>query len=199
MPLRHNLNLLAKKPLILLIVITGGFFSLSILAFLGYLSVAYKSFYVPSGSMEPTLKINDRLLANRLAYDSRLPQRGDIIVFEITEALRKRNFQGTFLGRVVGLPEDKIELKEGKVYVNNTVLTENYLQEKETEIFCLPEDRPYLTQPVVIPENSYLVLGDNRDNSYDGRCWGVVPEEKIIGKIVFRYFPFKRFGSLNEK
>lgn len=156
--------------------------------------------YIPSGSMLPTLQINDRLIVDKLSYNFRAPQRGDIVVFAPTDALAKENFHDAFIKRVVGLPGDKVELKGGKVYVNGKVLKENYVEKgQETVVDVCPAGRPaYLSKAVTVPPNSYLVLGDNRRNSYDGRCWGIVPRDRIIGKASVRFWPLNHLGSIDR-
>ena len=138
--------------------------------------------YMPSSSMEPTLMINDRLIINKLDYHFEAPKRGDIIVFNPTEALKAKNFKDAFLKRIIGIPDDTLEVKDGKVYVNEKVLEENYIAQ--------PPD--YQFGPVKVPANSYLVLGDNRNNSYDSHYWGFVPKDLIIGKATKIFWPLKR-------
>ncbi len=144
--------------------------------------------YIPSSSMLPTLEINDRLIIDKLSYRFKDPQRGDIVVFTPTPALQQENFKDAFIKRVIGLPGDTIEVKEGKVYVNGEMLTEEYIKEQPK----------YDYGPVVVPENQYLVLGDNRNNSYDSHYWGFVPRENIIGQAVIRFFPFNRIGGIDS-
>ena len=144
--------------------------------------------YIPSGSMLPTLQINDRLIIDKISYDFSNPKRGDIVVFNPTKTLEAENFHVAFIKRVIGLPGDKVEVKNGKVYVNNLPIKENYL-----------EARPdYQWGPVVVPVNSYLVLGDNRNNSYDSHYRGFVPRQNIIGKAMFRFWPFNRIGDIER-
>ncbi len=144
--------------------------------------------YIPSGSMLPTLQINDRLIIDKISYDFSNPKRGDIVVFNPTKTLEQENFHEAFIKRVIGLPGDKVEVKNGKVYVNNLPIKENYL-----------EARPdYQWGPVVVPANSYLVLGDNRNDSYDSHYWGFVPRQNIIGKAMFRFWPFNRIGDIER-
>ncbi len=143
--------------------------------------------YIPSGSMLPTLQINDRLIVDKLSYKFQPPQRGDIVVFSPTEKLQQQNFKDAFIKRIIGLPGDKIEVKGGKVYVNDKPLEEKY-------IAASPE---YQYGPETVPPNSYLVLGDNRNNSYDSHYWGFVPREDIIGRAIVRFWPLNRMGELD--
>lgn len=159
----------------------------AILAF-GIRSFVAEARYIPSGSMLPTLQINDRLIVDKLSYNFRTPERGDIVVFKPTEALEKQNFHDAFIKRVIGLPGDKVEVKEGRVFVNDQALREKYIEEK-------PQ---YRWGPVTVPASSYLVLGDNRNNSYDSHYWGFVPRDKIIGRAVVRFWPLNRVGELDE-
>lgn len=147
---------------------------------------SFEARYIPSGAMLPTLEINDRILINKGSYRFKKPQRGDIIVFNPTAALRQENFKDPFIKRVIGLPGDKVEVKDGKVYINDQILQEDYIEESPN----------YDYGPAVVPENSYFVLGDNRNNSYDSHYWGFVPEEDIIGKATKRYWPVSRIGNL---
>lgn len=144
--------------------------------------------YIPSGSMEPTLQVNDRLIIDKISYDFTSPNRGDIVVFNPTNTLKAENYHEAFIKRVIGLPGEKVEVKNGFVYINNSPLKENYIKAR-------PD---YQWGPVTVPANSYLVLGDNRNNSYDSHYWGFVPRNKIIGRAIFRFFPFNHIGELNQ-
>ncbi len=159
----------------------------AVLAF-GIRSFVAEARYIPSGSMLPTLQINDRLIIDKISYNFRNPDRGDIIVFSPTDTLKKQNFKDAFIKRLIGLPGDKVEVKEGKVYVNNQPLNqENYIEEKPN----------YTFGPVTVPPNQYLVLGDNRNNSYDSHYWGFVPRDRIIGRAVVRFWPLNRVGEID--
>lgn len=161
---------------------------LSLVLALGIRTFVAEARYIPSGSMLPTLQINDRLIVDKLSYRFNDPKRGDIVVFNPTETLQKQNFHDAFIKRVIGLPGEKIEVKGGKVYVNDQPISENYL-----------EDKPqYNYGPVTVPKNQYLVLGDNRNNSYDSHYWGFVPRENIIGRAFVRFWPIKRIGELDQ-
>lgn len=142
--------------------------------------------YIPSGSMLPTLQINDRLIVDKISYRFNNPQRGDIVVFSPTSTLEKQNFHDAFIKRVIGLPGETVEVKSGRVFVNDKPISENYIEEA-------PQ---YQWGPAKVPQNSYLVLGDNRNNSYDSHYWGFVPREKIIGRAVVRFWPPNRLGEI---
>jgi signal peptidase I len=165
----------------------------AILAF-GIRSFVAEARYIPSGSMEPTLIGSndpwkaDRVIVDKLGYRFKDPQRGDIIVFSPTDALEKQNFHDAFIKRVIGLPGETVEVKGGRVFVNGEALRENYIKE-------IPD---YQWGPHTVPQNSYLVLGDNRNNSYDSHYWGFVPRDKIIGRAVVRFWPVERVGGINE-
>lgn len=144
--------------------------------------------YIPSESMLPTLKVNDRLIVDKVSYHFNQPQRGDIVVFNPTKALEDQNFHDAFIKRVIGLPGDRVAVRGGRVIVNDQPLRENYIQER-------PQ---YELEPVVVPSDQYMVLGDNRNNSYDSHYWGFVPKDKIIGRAVIRFWPFDRLGGLES-
>jgi signal peptidase I len=153
-----------------------------------------ESRYIPSEAMLPTLQINDRLMIDKLSYRFTDPTYGDIIVFSPTEALQKENFKEAFIKRIVGLPGDRVQVKDDKVYSNGRLIYEGYLEESSPGEPLGPD-----WGPQVVPPNSYMVLGDNRNNSYDGRSFGFVPRENIIGKATQRFWPFDRAGSLLGK
>ena len=145
--------------------------------------------YIPSSSMEPTLQINDRLIIEKMTYRFQKPKRGDVIVFNATEALQAQNFNDAFIKRIIGIPGDTVIVSNGKVMVNGNAIKEFYIKEA-------PE---YNYGPVTVPENEYLVLGDNRNNSYDSHYWGFVPYEKIIGRASVRFWPPQRMGAIDEQ
>ncbi|XHU95704.1 MAG: signal peptidase I [cyanobacterium endosymbiont of Rhopalodia inflata] len=159
----------------------------AILAF-GIRAFVAEARYIPSSSMEPTLQVNDRLIIEKVSYHFQEPKRGDVVVFNPTKALQEKDFRDAFIKRVIGLPGETIEVKTGKVYVDGQAIKEKYIS----------EDPNYDYGPVTVPERQYLVLGDNRNNSYDSHYWGHVPKEKIIGKAFVRFWPFNRLGILNK-
>lgn len=184
---------------------------LSVVLAIGIRQFVAEARYIPSGSMLPTLQINDRLIIDKLGYKFGEPKRGDIVVFNPTEALSK-TYKDAFIKRIVGLPGETLEVKNGRVYVNGEPLAEKYVasqsdpatpvdansQHQQTEVEDCPPNMRFLDKPVTVPPESYLVMGDNRKQSYDGRCWGYVPYENIIGKAVFRFWPMNTVGQLDE-
>lgn len=136
---------------------------------------------VPSASMENTIMTHDRVIGSRLAYNSSEPKRGDIVIFYFPDDVTEKTY---YVKRIIGLPGDIIDIKHGHVYLNNsdTPLEEPYIKEPmET-----PEDLHY-----EVPEGCYFMLGDNRNYSADSRYWHntFVKKEKIVAKVLFRYFP----------
>lgn len=155
---------------------------------IGIRTLVAEARYIPSSSMEPTLEINDRLIIEKISYRFRTPQRGDVVVFSPTDTLREQNFKDAFIKRVIGLPGDTVEVKGGTVYINGEPLREKYIEES-------PD---YKYGPVKVPQDQYLVLGDNRNNSYDSHYWGFVPRDNLIGRALVRFWPLNRLGSLDE-
>ena len=138
----------------------------------------YANAEVPTGSMIPVVQPNDRLIVNRLAYLFKEPKRGDIVMFAFPD-----DEKDNYLKRIIGLPGEKVEIKNGLVYINDS--------EK-------PLDEPYINDPpngnygpYNVPEGCYFMLGDNRDESKDARFWNntYVKKEKIVGKAWLKYYP----------
>jgi len=161
---------------------------LSLLLAFGIRTFIAEARYIPSGSMEPTLQINDRLIIDKVGYRFGNPERGDIVVFDPTDALLQQNFRDAFIKRVIGLPGETVEVKGGRVFINGRPLEEDYIAAK-------PD---YQWGPEVVPEGSYLVLGDNRNSSYDSHYWGFVPRDRIIGRAIVRFWPLDRLGTIPE-
>ena len=162
---------------------------------------------IPSSSMEPTLhcarpgpgcvaRFSDRVLANRFIYHFREPERGDIIVFDTPPEAEERcdGASGTFVKRLVGLPGETINFRRGHVLVNGRRLAEPYLPPEERgKTVLLGREQP-IEVPYRIPAAHYLMLGDNRTQSCDGRDWGAVPRENLIGEVFSVYWPPQRIG-----
>gem|GEM_PF-196709 len=163
----------------------------SIVLALGLRAAIVEARYIPSGSMLPTLEINDRLIVEKVSYHFNDPERGDIVVFSPTDRLREDNpsLRDAFIKRIIGLPGETIEITNGQVFVDGETIEENYIPEEYA-----PD---YEWGPEVVPEGEYLVLGDNRNNSYDSHFWGYVPKRNIIGRAVIRFWPPQRLGTID--
>lgn len=150
--------------------------------FLNYVVVINST--VPSGSMEPTIMTGSRMIGLRLSYSFSEPERGDIIIFKYPDDTSQN-----FVKRIIGLPGETVEIIDGVTYIDGVALEEDYLAETPYE-----ED----FGPYVVPEGCYFVMGDNRNNSKDSRYWEntFVPEEYIIGKALFCYWPLSYAGLL---
>ena len=142
---------------------------------------------VDGSSMEPTLSDEDSLWVDKLSYTFGKPERFDVIIFDYDE-------DTTYVKRVIGLPGETVRIDQnGNIYINEKLLKEDYGREQ-----ILPSNLGRASQPVVLGEGEYFVLGDNRNNSSDSR-WpdvGNVKEEDIVGKVVLRIYPFSSFGTI---
>ncbi|MFC1752156.1 signal peptidase I [Thermoproteota archaeon] len=137
---------------------------------------------VPTGSMIPTLNIGDRLFVNKFIYRFVMPKRSDIIVFK--SPYKNKN---DYVKRCIGLPGEKIQIIKGVVYIND----------KQLVLPGVNVQRDYsFYGPVSVPEKSYFALGDNRGNSQDSRVWGFVPENDLLGKAWFTFWPLNRMRLL---
>ncbi len=145
-----------------------------------------QSFWIKSGSMETTLLIRDRVMVNRMSYRFGEPQRGQIIVFKSVDANSSATGEEDLIKRVIGVPDDLVEGRDGVVWVNDEQLDEPYLDEGQ-----------YTTDfgPVRIEPDHLWMMGDNRVRSSDSRVFGQVPIDNVIGRAFFRYWPLNRAGS----
>ncbi|HEY0970612.1 MAG TPA: signal peptidase I [Gemmatimonadales bacterium] len=176
-----------------------------------------EAFKIPSGSMERTLLVGDFLLVNKLLYGAEIPftdrnlpairepRRGDVVVFQYPSDPTKN-----FVKRLVGMPSDTLAMRDGMLYLNGVPQLEAYVRHSEPGVDPVAEDfrwqRNYLVRtaearagfhpsrnnwgPLVVPEKSYFVLGDNRDNSLDSRYWGFVPDSLVRGRPMFVYYSY---------
>jgi signal peptidase I len=145
--------------------------------------------FIPSASMLPTLELGDRLVVEKISYKLHPPAYSDIVVFAVPPQLQAEGYQAdqAFIKRAIGLPGDRISVKNGRVYRNDVALVEPYVT-----VTPKPEDISNIT----IPANEIFVMGDNRNNSNDSRYWGTLPMQNLIGKAVWRFFPLTRWGKL---
>ena len=192
-------------------------FWISVALFLVLRTFIVEAFKIPSGSMERTLLVGDFLLVNKLAYGAEIPftgarlpklrdpQRGDVIVFESPEDLSK-----TYVKRLVGIPGDTLEMKNGTLLRNHERVTEGYVLHTAREDGPTEDrfrwQRDYVATtanasigyhpsrnnwgPLVVPEKNYFVLGDNRDNSSDSRYWGFVADSLVKGRPFVIYYSY---------
>lgn len=170
-----------------------------------------QAFKIPSGSMEDTLAIGDHILVTKFLYGTHIPftdkkilkirepKRGDVIVFEYPQDPSK-----DFIKRIVGVPGDFVEVQQKRVLVNGRPYVNPHEVHKEREIIP-PEQNPRDNfGPVKVPADSYFVMGDNRDRSYDSRFWGFVKSEKIKGLAFIKYWSWDgenwrvRWGNIGK-
>ncbi|MCL4460794.1 MAG: signal peptidase I [Nitrospirae bacterium] len=169
-----------------------------------------QAFRIPSGSMIPTLDVGDQILVSKFSYGIRSPfsdhywihfagpRRGDVVVFRYPKDESK-----DFIKRVIGLPGDRIEVRQKKVFVNGKPLSEPYVQYLQP--FVTDEPTRDVLKEIVVPPGDYFVMGDNRDDSYDSRFWGFVRENKILGKAEIIYWSWNnvshsvRFSRIGQK
>jgi signal peptidase I len=176
-------------------IITIGGAILIVLALKAWVVNPYR---IPSSSMEPTLhcarpapdceaRFSDRVLANRFIYHFRKPKRGEIIVFKTPpEAKARCGAGGTFVKRLIGLPGEKINERDGIVYIDGRQLEEPYIK---------PDRRDHeAPREWTVPQGDYFFMGDNRSESCDSRVWGPVPRKNLIGEVFFVYWPPNRIG-----
>jgi signal peptidase I len=154
---------------------------LSLILFAGINAISAR-IRVDGSSMVPTLESGEFMIVNKLSYKLNSPHIGDIIVFR-----PPRNPTQEYIKRVIGLPGDTVEVKDGNVYVNGIQLHEPYIAEA-----------PAYQANWIVPQGALFVLGDNRNNSSDSHSWGPVPLADVIGKAVFVYWPPKDWGLIEH-
>lgn len=142
-----------------------------------------QGFYIPSGSMRPTLLEGDRILVNKFIYRFKEPERGDIIVFRWPPDESR-----IFVKRLIAKGGEEVEIKDGKVYINGKAIKEEYLKVEPVGNYG----------PAEVPYGMYFVLGDNRNQSDDSRFWGFVPRKNIKGKAFLIYYPINRIQLLKD-
>ena len=142
-----------------------------------------EAFWIPSGSMIPTLEIGDRVLVNKFIYRLTEPKRGDIVVFTSVDDPKE-----DLIKRVVGVPGDKIAVRGGKLFLNGEPQKEPYTNKQ------LP-DRSFFAR-ITVPKGHVFVMGDNRGNSADSRVFGPLPKKNIEGEAFLRFWPPDRIGLL---
>jgi signal peptidase I len=156
------------------------------------------TYLIPSGSMEPTLMINDRILVDKISYHLHAIHRADIVVFSTPPA---EDCGGPAVAdlvkRVIGLPGETVSLSKGQVYIDGRLLAEPWLPADAQRVTTAgPSHAPYaLIDPYTIPAGDVYVMGDNRTLSCDSRYWGPILESSIVGKVDLRIWPLSRLHS----
>ena len=178
--------------------------------------IAVEAFKIPTGSMEHTLLVGDFLFVNKAVYGAEIPLvhvrlpafhhplRGEILVFEFP-----LNPEKNYVKRLIGLPGDTVEMRDGRVYLDGRAMEEPYVEHTDPNSDPGAEEfswqRPFLVRaaeasvrpsrnnwgPLVVPEKNYFVLGDNRDNSADSRYWGFVADSLVRGRPMFVYYSYE--------
>lgn len=168
---------------------------LETVTFVGSLFIVIYLFFmqphqVRGSSMDTTFRNGEYILTNKLSYRFGTPQRGDVIVFKSPE-----NKDIDFIKRIIGLPGDKVMVRDNIVYLNGSPLEEKYIQ-GTTQV----HEGGFLKdgEPVTVPLGHLFVMGDNRQRSSDSRTFGPIPQQDIIGKVFFRYFPSNRVGTIKH-
>lgn len=141
--------------------------------------------WIPSESMVPTFQVGDRLLVEKLTRKVGEFHRGEIIVFDPPPA---SGLNEPLIKRIIGLPGDVIRVQNGIVYLNGVAQDEAYTLEKAKQNFG----------PYTVPANDLFVMGDNRNNSFDSRYWGSVPQTMVIGKAFFKFYPLQEIGLIKH-
>jgi signal peptidase I len=162
-----------------------------------------QAYYIPSASMTPQLAVNDRVVVSKLAYDLHDPHRGDIVVFDAPPGLPappdrssapvrfiRHLFQPStreYIKRVVALPGERVEAREGRILIDGKRLVEPYLP---------PGTRTLDFGARVVPARQLWVMGDNRSNSQDSRVFGPIRRSTVVGRAVVRVWPVRRMAFL---
>ena len=157
---------------------------LALLLAIGIRTAVVEAFVIPSGSMEPTLQIGDRVLGNKFWFWFAAPHRREIVIFSPPSGAELA--AGALIKRVIAVEGDVVEVRDSQVYVNGQPVTEPYIKER-------PE---YILPPTRVPQGMLFVLGDNRNASYDSHVWGFVPRNHLKALAFARYWPLNRIGLL---
>ena len=149
-----------------------------------------QTFFIPSASMEPTLHVGDRVFVNKLAYNFHSVRRGDVVVFTLPPGESAGTGVDDLIKRVIGLPGETIEARDGRIYIDGRALAEPWLPAGVSPVAGLPLVK------LRIPPNHYFLMGDNRGDSSDSRHFGPIPDNLIVGRAFVRIWPFSHLGFL---
>ena len=157
---------------------------LALLLAIGIRTAVVEAFVIPSGSMEPTLQVGDRVLGNKFWFWFTAPHPRDIVIFAPPASAELA--AGALIKRVIAVEGDTVEIRDGRVLVNGRAVTEPYIKER-------PQ---YILPPTRVLQGMLFVLGDNRNASYDSHVWGFVPHSHLKALAFARYWPLSRIGLL---
>jgi signal peptidase I len=178
------LNFYNKAYIFVIFVLISFLSILTINPLINNRLVGIKSYSIPGGAMQPTLLVGDNIIADQNYYHNTRPQRGEVLIF-----IYPKDPSIDYLKRVIGLPGDKVEIKDKKVYINGQEYRTAEAVFNDPKIYRGPGDpRRDNFGPVTLPPDNYFVMGDNRDLSFDSRFWGFVPLDRIKGKVLYIYF-----------
>lgn len=155
-----------------------------------YLFVAQPN-EVNGSSMLPNFVDKEMLLTEKITYYFREPQHGDVVIFKAPSTESCAAEECEYIKRVIGVPGDKVVIKEGQVYLNGKLLDQSFLPDG---VKTQQEDYMQEGVEITVPEDQYLCFGDNREHSRDSRAFGPISEDSIIGKAFFKYWPINSIG-----
>jgi signal peptidase I len=161
----------------------------SAILFFGLRVAVVEAYYVPTGSMRPTLLEGDPILGSKFHYWLWEPEVGDVVVFKSPDRVRELGGDPSasrLVKRVVAVAGDRVEVRDGRLLVNDEPVDEPYLQERPS----------YRMAALVVPPDHVFVLGDNRNNSLDGHVWGSLEKDALLARAWVRYWPPQRIGRL---
>lgn len=171
---------LSRSKIISLMILFGLVFSVILLRLF-----IFGTYIIPSSSMEDSFLIGDNIIGNKLSYKTKIPERGDVIIY-VTDKV--------YIKRVIASSGQTIDIRNGNVYVDGEQLDEPYIKGQTSPVIIGNANK--IEYPYTVPENKLFVMGDNRENSKDSRDTGPIDVSSIEAKPIFIFFPFDRMSSV---